>query len=106
MYLDGYTCDCLEGWQGDLCEQDINECLDNPCLNGGVCNNTAGAFTCSCPDGWEGTLCEEDATPELAGSFKVSDGPSWSSNPPTYTCLLYTSPSPRDLSTSRMPSSA
>ena len=26
--------------------------------------------------------------------------------PRTYTCLLYTSPSPRDLSTSRMPSSA
>ena len=25
---------------------------------------------------------------------------------PPYTCLLYTSPSPRDLSTSRMPSSA
>ena len=25
---------------------------------------------------------------------------------PCYTCLLYTSPSPRDLSTSRMPSSA
>ena len=25
---------------------------------------------------------------------------------PLYTCLLYTSPSPRDLSTSRMPSSA
>ena len=27
-------------------------------------------------------------------------------NPPPTTCLLYTSPSPRDLSTSRMPSSA
>ena len=26
--------------------------------------------------------------------------------PDLYTCLLYTSPSPRDLSTSRMPSSA
>ena len=26
--------------------------------------------------------------------------------PPGFTCLLYTSPSPRDLSTSRMPSSA
>ena len=25
---------------------------------------------------------------------------------PSYVCLLYTSPSPRDLSTSRMPSSA
>jgi len=30
----------------------------------------------------------------------------WVSRPGTYTCLLYTSPSPRDLSTSRMPSSA
>ena len=28
------------------------------------------------------------------------------SNTTYYTCLLYTSPSPRDLSTSRMPSSA
>ena len=28
------------------------------------------------------------------------------SETPMYTCLLYTSPSPRDLSTSRMPSSA
>ena len=27
-------------------------------------------------------------------------------NPRIHTCLLYTSPSPRDLSTSRMPSSA
>ena len=31
-----------------------------------------------------------------------NDVPSWG----TLTCLLYTSPSPRDLSTSRMPSSA
>ena len=31
------------------------------------------------------------------------DNPDWERY---YTCLLYTSPSPRDLSTSRMPSSA
>ena len=30
--------------------------------------------------------------------------PSWAT--PSFSCLLYTSPSPRDLSTSRMPSSA
>ena len=30
----------------------------------------------------------------------------WFPGPNSYTCLLYTSPSPRDLSTSRMPSSA
>ena len=33
----------------------------------------------------------------------IADGPHWM---PSTTCLLYTSPSPRDLSTSRMPSSA
>ena len=42
-----------------------------------------------------GTKAAEEAPkPSLAGGKQVSD------------CLLYTSPSPRDLSTSRMPSSA
>ena len=38
----------------------------------------------------------------------LATGPVWEGwiEPPVYTCLLYTSPSPRDLSTSRMPSSA
>ena len=33
-------------------------------------------------------------------------GPSYKAAGPHFACLLYTSPSPRDLSTSRMPSSA
>ena len=45
-----------------------------------------GATTATCPDTAVGTLL--DGTPDVQ------------------TCLLYTSPSPRDLSTSRMPSSA
>ena len=36
----------------------------------------------------------------IDGEFISTNGGSW------YLCLLYTSPSPRDLSTSRMPSSA
>ena len=36
---------------------------------------------------------------ETGEDWEVALGPGW-------TCLLYTSPSPRDLSTSRMPSSA
>ncbi len=87
VYKAGYACDCVDGWEGELCDQDVNECLNNPCLNGGACNNNDGGFTCSCPDGWEGDLCQEDASPELVGSFKVSDGPPWGENPPTYTCL-------------------
>ena len=38
-------------------------------------------------------------------SAGVMDGPNFTI-PLIYNCLLYTSPSPRDLSTSRMPSSA
>ena len=44
----------------------------------------------------EGTVIEVIATPEQGYKFS-----GWEGN-----CLLYTSPSPRDLSTSRMPSSA
>ena len=56
-----------------------------------------------CPDAIEGggnfTETDVDGNNRLTGSVN-SDGV------PTTTCLLYTSPSPRDLSTSRMPSSA
>ena len=45
--------------------------------------------------------------PQTGASRKVTIEFDDSLNPETtYTCLLYTSPSPRDLSTSRMPSSA
>ena len=38
--------------------------------------------------------------------FDMKQLPSGEDIVPYFTCLLYTSPSPRDLSTSRMPSSA
>ena len=42
----------------------------------------------------------------LAFLITVFTGPLWLVYWNSYICLLYTSPSPRDLSTSRMPSSA
>ena len=39
---------------------DINECLENPCLNGGICENTLGSFMCDCPPNWMGPRCEID----------------------------------------------
>ena len=42
----------------------------------------------------------EQEVKAIAASFEIEDGPD------SQGCLLYTSPSPRDLSTSRMPSSA
>ena len=48
-------------------------------------------------------LCD---TSNLCGALEFAEKISKSGTQPIIGCLLYTSPSPRDLSTSRMPSSA
>ena len=53
---------------------------------------------------WRLILFPESISYKLEGSTVVS--PIFSPNILEWSCLLYTSPSPRDLSTSRMPSSA
>lgn len=45
---------------GSRCELEINECLSNPCLNGGVCEDQAGGYICSCAVGFSGDHCEVD----------------------------------------------
>ena len=42
---------------GDRCELDINECNDNPCMNGGNCTNYNGSYLCDCTLGYDGTNC-------------------------------------------------
>ena len=37
---------------------DVDECLNNPCLNEGVCENTQGSYTCICVEGREGNNCQ------------------------------------------------
>ncbi|XP_047482510.1 LOW QUALITY PROTEIN: cubilin-like [Penaeus chinensis] len=63
--IDGYmsyTCLCRNGWAGENCDDDINECYmffgtDLGCQNGATCTNTQGGYTCQCPAGWYGVHC-------------------------------------------------
>lgn len=45
---------------GSRCELEIDECLSNPCLNGGMCEDMAGGYTCNCAVGFSGDSCEID----------------------------------------------
>ncbi|XP_053355426.1 sushi, nidogen and EGF-like domain-containing protein 1 isoform X2 [Clarias gariepinus] len=55
-----FTCSCLAGFNGRMCQIDIDECSSNPCQNGGTCTDKVNSFTCQCPPGFTGTLCETD----------------------------------------------
>ncbi|KAM7390891.1 hypothetical protein PAMA_008881 [Pampus argenteus] len=54
----GYNCNCNSGWQGMNCDQNINECMSNPCQNGGTCTDGINGFTCTCTAQWTGPLCQ------------------------------------------------
>uniref|UniRef100_A0A670JNC4 Sushi, nidogen and EGF like domains 1 n=1 Tax=Podarcis muralis TaxID=64176 RepID=A0A670JNC4_PODMU len=43
---------------------EIDECLSDPCKNGGTCTDRPGSFACHCPEGFIGTQCETDRLKE------------------------------------------
>ena len=53
-----FTCECSPGYTGMHCETNINECSDDPCLNGGSCIDGSGSFLCDCGEGFTGRLCQ------------------------------------------------
>ncbi|XP_072165055.1 protein jagged-1b-like [Diadema setosum] len=52
-----FTCICHSGYTGLYCQERIDDCLSDPCQNGGTCINSRFAIQCVCPSGWEGTFC-------------------------------------------------
>ena len=52
-----FECLCNFGFNGSLCEIDLNYCVSNPCING-TCILDGDGFYCNCSDEFEGGLCE------------------------------------------------
>ncbi len=53
-----YRCICKLGWEGEQCQVNKDECLPNPCQNGGECLDGVAAYECRCAAGFSGKNCE------------------------------------------------
>ena len=54
----GYWCLCADGYNGTLCETEIDECESNPCINNGTCVNLTPGYSCECLNQFNGENCE------------------------------------------------
>lgn len=55
----------VAGFKGERCEQDVDECLYQKCLNGGTCKNLRGSFECRCLPEFFGPMCESTFSASL-----------------------------------------
>ena len=79
-------CTCPDGFQGDKCDEPINQCENDPCLNGGTCLNLGpGEYQCNCLPTWSGTHCELDVNECHEGVCR--NGGTCINTAGSYTCL-------------------
>ncbi|XP_078349351.1 mucin-like protein [Oculina patagonica] len=50
-------CHCDPGFEGLICEININECNATPCQNNGTCVDGINSYSCNCADGFLGKNC-------------------------------------------------
>ena len=50
---DSFRCICGIGWTGEICQEAIDYCHSNPCMNNGTCHNLMTGHYCHCPIQYE-----------------------------------------------------
>ena len=50
-------CRCKPGFTGPTCQENVNECLNATCHNGGLCIDGINSYECECPWPYTGRYC-------------------------------------------------
>ncbi|XP_058492981.1 protein crumbs homolog 1-like [Solea solea] len=82
-----FNCSCSSGWEGELCEVEINECLSNPCVYG-TCTDLQADYQCDCEPGYTGKNCQEELDNCL--EFRCVNGGTCVEIVGTHTCSCLT----------------
>lgn len=69
--IEGFTCVCAPGFEGAVCDVNIDDCVDEACQHGGTCVDGVEAFACTCVEPFYGELCE--CGPTGAATVDYSD---------------------------------
>eukprot|EP00729_Bicosta_minor_P033132 gene33132-biopygen22695 len=67
------TCICKQGYSGEDCQTNINECAGQTCSNHGTCSDQVNGFKCNCVAGWSGATCATNIN-ECAGQACSNHG--------------------------------
>lgn len=51
-----FSCHCPAGYEGDRCETNIDDCVDNKCENNATCVDLIQEYTCRCNPGYTGKM--------------------------------------------------
>ena len=54
LILFNERCECLDGFEGDRCEVNIDDCTDHTCQNGATCIDGIQSYSCQCMPGFTG----------------------------------------------------
>lgn len=52
-----FRCICADGFEGEHCEINIDDCEDNDCENNSTCVDGINNYTCLCPPEYTGRKC-------------------------------------------------
>ncbi len=63
--------------KGSNCEENLNECLSNPCQNGGTCYDRDNSYICSCASGFLGSNCDIDVAVCTTGLIYLLNYPKY-----------------------------